>query len=95
MSVAVAWSVKYLSSNPRARFRFPAGSDILISILGLGVSFVCALSCVVSGGGPDVVLTTHSGMPALEYLSSVLVHSLWPPYRHLTEENLGYKSRGM
>ena len=36
-SVAVAWSVECLPSNPAARVRFPAGSGILIAILGLGV----------------------------------------------------------
>ena len=40
------------------------------------VCVLCVLSCVVFGGGPDLVLTTHSGRPALVYLSSVLVHSL-------------------
>ena len=43
------------------------------------VSFVCVLSSIVSGGGPDIVLTTHSGRPVLVYLSSVLVHSLLLP----------------
>ena len=44
---------------------------------GIGcVYFVCVLSCLVFCGGPDVVLTTHSGMPALVYLSSVLVQRL-------------------
>ena len=38
------------------------------------VSFACVLSCSVSGGGPAIVLTTHSGRPALVYLSSVPVH---------------------
>ena len=52
---------------------------ILISVLGLGVSFVCVLSCVVFGGGPDIVLTTHSVRPALVYLSSVLVQGLLVP----------------
>ena len=47
---------------------------------GIGcVSFVCVLSCVVFGGGPDIVLTTHSGRPALVYLSSVLVQRLLLP----------------
>ena len=36
-SVVVAWSVDSLPSNPAARVRFPAGSGILISVLGLGV----------------------------------------------------------
>ena len=43
------------------------------------VLFVCILFCVVSGGGPDIVLITHPGRPALVYLSSVLVHSLLLP----------------
>ena len=34
------------------------------------VSFDCALSCVVFVGGPDILLTTHSGTLALVYLSS-------------------------
>ena len=47
---------------------------------GVGcVSFVCVLSYVVFGGGPDIVLTTHSGRPALVYLSSVLVQRLLLP----------------
>ena len=37
---------------------------------------LCVLSCVVSGG-PDIVLITHSGRPALVYLSSVLIHSMF------------------
>ena len=44
---------------------------------------VCPFSefcpCVVSGGIPDFVLTTHSERLALVYLSSVLVHSLFLP----------------
>ena len=40
------------------------------------VSFVSVLSCVVSGGGPEIVLTTHSWRPALELVSSVLVPRL-------------------
>ena len=43
------------------------------------MSFVCVLSRVVFGGGPDIVLTTHSGWPALVYLSSVLVQTLLLP----------------
>ena len=43
------------------------------------VSFVYVLSCVVSGSGPDIVLTTHSGRPALVYLCSVLVQRLLLP----------------
>ena len=36
----------------------------------------CVLPRIVSGVGPEIVLTTHSGRPALVYLSSVLVNSL-------------------
>ena len=43
------------------------------------VCVLCVLSFVVSGGGPDIVLTTHSGRPALVYLSSVLIQRLLLP----------------
>ena len=43
------------------------------------MSFVYVLFCIVSDGGPVIVLTTHSGRPVLVYLSSVLVHSLLLP----------------
>ena len=33
----------------------------------------CVLPCVVFGGGPEIVLTTHSGRPAFMYMYSVLV----------------------
>ena len=46
------------------------------------VSFVCVLSCVVSGGGPDILQTSDSGGPVLVYLYSVLVHILWLPMFH-------------
>ena len=52
----MAWSVKFLPPNPTARVRFPAGPGIIISILGLDV-WLCVLSCVVSGSGPDILLT--------------------------------------
>ena len=39
------------------------------------VSFVC----VVSGGGPDTVMTRYSGRLVLLYLSGGLVHSLLLP----------------
>ena len=43
---------------------------------GIGcVSFVC----VVFDRGPAIVLTTHSGRPALVYLSSVLAQRLLLP----------------
>ena len=49
---------------------------MLMYILRLGVSFVCVLSCVVSGDDSDIVLTTHSGRPALVFLSSIMVYSM-------------------
>ena len=65
-----------LPSNLTAQVRFLAGSGILIYILGFGGCILCVLSCVVSSGGPDSVLTILSGRPVLMYLSGVLVHSL-------------------
>ena len=50
MSVVVAWPTQ---------IRFPAGLGIIISNKGHGcVSFVCVLSCVVSSGGPEILLIT-------------------------------------
>ena len=66
------------------RVRSQAGSEILISILGLVVFVLCFLSCVVPGCDSDIMLITHSGKPALVCLSSVLIHSLLLPYGHLT-----------
>ena len=37
------------------------------------------VSFIVFGGGPDIVPTTYSGRPALVYLSSVPVQSLFLP----------------
>ena len=37
------------------------------------------VSCVVSGGGSDILLTPDSGRPALVYLSRVLVQILCSP----------------
>ena len=93
VSVAMVWSVESLPSNLAARVRFPAGSGILISVLGLGVCPLCSV-LVVFGGGPDIVLTTYSGRLALVYLSSVLVQRLLLPYRHLTHRHLTCKSLG-
>ena len=67
-------AVESLPSNTTARVRFPAGSEILISILGVCVCFVCVLS-----SSPNIVLTTHSERPVLVYLSSVLVQRLLLP----------------
>ena len=43
------------------------------------VYVLCVLSCVVSGGDPDILLTTHSGRAALVFLSNVLVQNLLLP----------------
>ena len=89
IKIAVAWSVESLPSNPVARVRFPAGAWDSEC-----VAFFCVLSCVVFGGGPDIVLTTHSWRAALVYLSSVLVRRQLLPYRHLAHGHLGFKSLG-
>ena len=73
--------------------RFPAGSEILISILGRSVCDFGVLSYVVSGGDPDIVLTTHSGRPALVYLSSVLVHSVLLSLQASESRAFGCKTR--
>ena len=56
--------------------------------------FVCVLSYVVSGGGPDIALTTHSGRSANVFLSRVLIHSPLLRYKHLTHGQLGCKPQG-
>ena len=62
MSVAVAWSVESLPSNPEALVIFPAGSEILISILGLVVcpvlslAVVLALCCLHIRGSPPLCI---------------------------------------
>ena len=62
-AVAVARSVESLLSNPGS---IPGGVRDFIFFPGIGsVSFVCVLSCVVSGGGLDILLTTDSGGPSL------------------------------
>ena len=90
LSVAVAWSVESLPSNPAARVRFPEGSGILISVLRLGVWPLSVLSCIVFGGGHDTVLTTHSGRPALVYLSIVLVQRLLLPLQASDTRAFGF-----
>ena len=63
--------------QPGGPCSIPGGVRNFNFCLGIGsVSFVCVLSCFVFGGGPDIVLTTLSGRPALVYLSSVLVQKL-------------------
>ena len=72
----------------------PGGVRNFNSYPGIGcVPFVCVLSCDASGGGPGIVLTTHSRRPALVHLSSVPVYKQLLPYRHLTHGNLGCQSR--
>ena len=54
-----------------------------------GTGCVCPLFVfcpVLYDGGPDIVLTTRSGRSAVVFLSSVLVHSLLLPYRHLNQD---------
>ena len=66
--------------HPGGPGSFPGGAGNFNFSPGIRcVSFVCVLSCVVFGGGPDIVLTTHPGRPALVYLSSVLVQRLLFP----------------
>ena len=58
---------------------------------GIGcVSFVCVLPCVVFVGGPDIVLTTNLGRPALAYLSSVLVQRLLLPLQASDPRAFGF-----
>ena len=63
----MAWSVESLPSKPAALVRFSAELEILISILGLGVHPLF-ISCDVSSGGSDFLLTTDSERPALVYV---------------------------
>ena len=92
-SVAGVCSVESWPSNPAARVWYPAGDYNFCPGTGC-VSFVCVLSCVVSGGGPDILLTTDFRETVLVCLSSVLVKSLCSSYRHLTHEHLGCKTPG-
>ena len=68
----------------------PGGVGNLNFCHGSGcVSFACVLSCVLSGGGPDFMLTTYSGRCdfciSLVFWSTVCCFS----YRHLTHGHLG------
>ena len=45
----------------------------------IGCNVFCVLSCIVSGGGPNIVMTTHSGRSTPMYLSNVLVNNLLFP----------------
>ena len=87
----MAWSVESLPSNPAGWIRFPMGSRVLILYPGIEcVSFACVLSCVVSGGGPAIVLTTDLGKPALVYLSSILVHKIRLSYWCLIHRHFSF-----
>ena len=55
------------------------------------MSFDCVLSCVVSGVGPDILLTLDSEIPVLLFLSSILANSLCSHYRRLTYGHFGCK----
>ena len=70
MPVAMVCLVESLFSKPLARVQFLVGSKKFDHYTGTG-----CVSCVVSGGGPNIVLIKHSGRLALVYLCSVLVHS--------------------
>ena len=61
-SVGVPWLLEFLPSNPATRVRFPVGSGIIISALGLGVCpmsvfrvLSCSVFCLVLS--PGVALT--------------------------------------
>ena len=88
-SVTEEWSVESQPSNPEARVRFLAGSEILIYILGL-VRVLCVQSCIVSGSGPGILLTTTLRISYIQYISTVLTQSLWS----LAQKNLCCKSPG-
>ena len=74
----------------------PGGVRNFNSYPGIGcVSFVCVLFCVVSGGGSDIVLTTHSGRPPLVYLSSILVHRQLLPLQASHPRAFGFQVPGV
>ena len=58
--------------QPGSPGSIPGGVRNFNSYPGIGC-VLNVLSCAVSGGDPDIVLTTHSGRLALVYLSRVLV----------------------
>ena len=95
-SVAVAWSVESLPSNPAARVRFPSGSGILIPILGLGV---CHLSvfCTVLSAAEALTLFWPLIQGGTLLRICLVFRSIdnCSPYRHVTHGHLGCKSRGV
>ena len=69
-----AWPIRVSAFQPGGPSSIAGGDRNFNFYPGTGcVCFACVLSCVVARGGPDIVLTTHSGRPVLVYLSSVLV----------------------
>ena len=93
--VAMAWSVESLPSNPAARVGFPAGTGILIYVLGLGV---CPLSvfCPVLSSAEDLTLCwPHiQGGPPLCICLVFWSRDCCSPYMHLTHGHLACKSLG-
>ena len=74
---SVALSTSQLIFQPFSCFTYvTAHSPTLLSLLlrhrlFTYVTWRDAHACVVFGGGPEIVLTTHSGRPVLVYLSNV------------------------
>ena len=90
ISVAVAWSVEYLPSNPAARVRFPARSGNLISVLGLGVCPVLSSAEALTVCWPHI-----RGGPPLCICLVFCSRNCCSPYRHLTHGHLDCKSLGV
>ena len=91
-SVTVAWSIESLPSYPATRVRSPAGSGILIPILGLGV---CPFCSVLSPADALTLCWPHiQGGPPLCICLVFRSIDNCSPYRHLTHGYLGCKSRG-
>ena len=92
-SVAVAWSVESLPSNPLARVRFPAGSGILIPILGLGVCPFSVFCLVLSSAEVLTLCWPHiQGGPPFCICLVFWSKDCWSPFRYLTHRHLGCKS---
>ena len=86
-TVAMAWSVETLPSKLAARFRFPTGLEILISILELGVYRLCYVLCYLWLWPWHSAGHRFREVP-LVYLYIVMVHNLCSPYRNLTHGRL-------
>ena len=95
-SVAVVWPVESLPSNPAARVRFPAGSGILISVLGLGVCPFSLFCPVLSSAEALTLCGSHiQGGPPLCICLLFWSRDCCSPYRHLTHGHLASKSLGV